>query len=313
MAHYYVSASRENLHGVFDPELPPILEVESGDIVSFETLEVGWRTSRISADGNASRLQPHNPELDNGPALTSPIAIKGAEPGMLLEIKVLHLEPGDWGWNSAPPFLGSRLVDGLGCTGRVGVYWDIEGAWARNQWGHKVKTAPFPGTLGIAPAGGRVDGWTPRQRTGGNLDLKLLTAGASLFLPVEVAGALVSVGDCHAAQGDGEVGGTAIECPMKEVRLSFHLRDGRSHSHAWVENGSLLISYGLGTTLDEAAAVALEIMVDLLAIRFARSSEELIALCSVLCDLRITQTVNPRVGVHAVFDLSSLGGFEPGK
>lgn len=178
-----IEATRENLHGVFDPELPPVATVQSGQEVSFETLEVGWRTGRVVADGSAPRLEPRYTELDDGPALTGPVAVAGARPGQLLEIEILKVNPGSWGWNSAPGYLCKNLNAALEVHDKASVFWEIDhdGGVAVNQFGHRVPLAPFPGTLGIAPSQGRVDGWTPRALTGGNLDLKLLSEGARMF------------------------------------------------------------------------------------------------------------------------------------
>lgn len=309
MAHHRLEPSRETLHGVFDPSLKPVLTVHSGDTVSFQTLEVGWRTGRVLPDGSAPRFMPRIPELDDGPALTGPVAVEGAEPGMLLEIEIVKVVPDSWGWNSAPGIMCGELNKKLRVEERLGVYWEIDPdhGSATNQWGHRVVLDPFPGTLGLAPAKGPVDGWTPRDNTAGNLDLKLLTAGARLYLPVEAAGGLLSVGDGHALQGDGEVGGTAIECPLRDLTLRLSLHSRPAFLQPWVEKGNLLATFGLGITLDEAASTALSRMLDLLSHRYRWKREQALALASVAVDLRLTQCVNPRVGAHAVFSSDKLG------
>ena len=170
-----------------------------------------------------------------------------------------------------------------------------------NQHGHAVALRPFLGVLGMPPPEPGEHSTIPPRRWGGNLDCRELVAGATLFLPVPVAGALLSAGDGHARQGDGEVGGTAIECPMARVELRLDLRRDLPVGGpvALTPDGSWL-TMGLGATLDEAAHRALDAMFALLGERHGLSRAEAVALASVVVDLRVTQLVNQVVGAHAV-------------
>ncbi len=155
---------------------------------------------------------------------------------------------------------------------------------------------------------------TPRSRPaerGGNIDCKELTVGARLYLPIEVDGALVSAGDGHAAQGDGEVSGTAIECPLEAVELRFDVRDDLALRMpiAWTERA--WIAFGFDPDLDVAADLATETMLDLIEREHGVSRDRALALASVCVDLRVTQVVNESKGVHAVLRHDALGGSRP--
>ena len=146
---------------------------------------------------------------------------------MTLEVEIQEVRVGTWGWTAAgwPAPINHRL--GMGDGDEILYLWalDADRLTGRNQHGHEIALRPFMGVMGMPPAEAGMHSTGPPRPTGGNLDCKELTAGSALFLPVAVAGGLFSVGDGHAAQGDGEVCGTAIECPMERVTLTFRLRD----------------------------------------------------------------------------------------
>src|SRR5947209_5245870 len=150
-------------------------------------------------------------ERDRGHAICGPISIEGAQPGSTLEIQIGELRPGRVGWNA------THIDERQGITRRARLEWHIDGeqGTARDQFGHCVALSPFLGVMGNAPAAEGIHSTPPPRRVGGNIDCKELVTGSTLYLPVEVAGALFSAGDGHARQSDGEVSGTAIECPME--------------------------------------------------------------------------------------------------
>jgi acetamidase/formamidase len=170
----------------------------------------------------------------------------------------------------------------------------------RNQHGHAVVLRPFLGVIGMPPDEPGEHSTIPPRPHGGNLDCKELVVGSTLYLPIPVDGALVSVGDGHAAQGDGEVSGTAIECPMDRVELTLGLRDDLSLIGPVAHTPAGWLTMGLGDTLDDAAFMALESMFALLARLHGLARVDAIALASVAVDLRVTQIVNQVVGAHAV-------------
>jgi len=302
-AHHFIEARRENLHGCFFRGNRPVLTVSSGSVVAFETLEVGWRTERVMPGKDLERIEPRDPILDNGPALTGPVYVEGAKPGTVLEIEFLHLEPGQWGWTSAGWSFNSFVEEMNLEDERASLFWTVDRKSGRvsNQLGYSVPLRPFLGCVGLAPADPEPrPGWDPHPRTGGNLDATILQQGSKLFLPVEVEGALLSVGDGHAAQGDGEVSGNAIECPMDEVRLrlTVHAEEQLAGPRALVDG--CWATFGIASTLDQAAALAMNHMLDLIQEATHVSRAEALALSSSVVDLRITQIVNPLKGVHAV-------------
>lgn len=187
---------------------------------------------------------------------------------------------------------------------KASLFWEIDSQaeMVFNQWGHRVPYQPFLGCIGIASRDEqRQPGWYPHPRTGGNLDASVLRVGSSLFLPVEVEGALLSVGDAHAAQADGEVSGTAIECPMKraEVQVVIHTDHPPLRGPTALCDGRR-VTFGVATTLDQAAIIALESMLDIVVHETNLTRSEALAMMSTVCDLRVTQMVNPLKGVHAV-------------
>jgi acetamidase/formamidase len=156
------------------------------------------------------------------------------------------------------------------------------------------------GILGVAPDEPGVLSTVPPRPCGGNIDCRELVAGSTLWLPIEVDGALLSTGDGHAAQGDGEVSGTAIECPMDRVDLTLTLRDDLPLATPLARTPAGWIAMGFHEDLDEAALIALEAIVDLIAREHGLGRADALALASVAVDLRVTQIVNQVKGVHAL-------------
>jgi acetamidase/formamidase len=163
-----------------------------------------------------------------------------------------------------------------------------------------VALAPFLGVLGMPPPEGGVHSTGPPRRWGGNIDCKELVAGTTLFLPISVDGALFSAGDGHARQGDGEVSGTAIECPLERAELTINLHDEFLLETPIARVPEAWIAFGFHEDLDEAASIATEAMLDLMGRELDLGRREALALASVVVDLRVTQIVNGAKGIHAV-------------
>lgn len=220
MASHELAGTPETIHwGYFDATLPPILTVASGDVVTIHT--VSGSMAETPPPGTFELLPDHRrilaaaqPRL--GPhIMTGPVAIAGAEPGDTLEVRILDLRLRQaFGWNLQLPLLGT-LPEDFPSRRLVHIPLNRERMTAELPFGVTLPLAPFMGVMGTAPppAYGRIGSIEPREH-GGNLDLKELTVGSTLFLPVFVPGALFSVGDGHAAQGDGEVNVTAIETAL---------------------------------------------------------------------------------------------------
>jgi acetamidase/formamidase len=308
MATFELGPERRTLHGHFSRHLPPVLTIDSGDTVRFTTLDVAWGAD--APVGATIGLPPtdlvRDPELDAGHALIGPVAIRGAEPGMTLEVQIGALRPGPWGntWTS------HRLpwYRYLNVEPRTAMQWTLDDtrATATNNHGTTVQLHPFMGIMGNAPAESGNHKTSPPRAVGGNIDCRELVSGATLWLPIAVAGALFSTGDGHALQGDGEVAGTAIEAPFELAELTFTLRPDLHLLTPRANTPAGWVTLGFGATLDDATAVALTAMLDLLGELHGFDRDEALALASLVVNLHITQIVNGVVGVHAVLPPGAL-------
>jgi acetamidase/formamidase len=284
---------RETYHLAWDAAIPPVLRVASGSAVSFDALDAscGQLTAASKADDIAQL------DFSRVDQVAGPVYVEGAEPGDTLEIELLAFEPADWGWTACIPGFGlladefpepslrlTRIADGM----------------AEFLPGVRIPTAPFCGVLGLASPG-EARSTIPPTEAGGNMDTRHLTAGSRLWLPVQVAGALFSLGDGHAAQGDGEVCGTAIETPMRaEVRLTVR-KDVRVTAPEFETAGPLgaatntgpwFAADGVGPDLFGAARDATRRMVDRLGGRHGLAADDAYMLISVAGDLRISEIVD---------------------
>jgi len=244
-------------------------------------------------------------------ALTGPIAIHGAEPGDVLAIEVLDVVHKGWGWSSTIPGLGF-LKDRFPESSLF--HWQLEGAESRSLAPAVVPLRPFCGVMGVAPAEPGEFRTRPPGIFGGNIDVRELCAGATLYLPVLNPGALFSAGDAHAAQGDGEVCINGIECPV-DVTLHFQLHKHRALSGPLVETSSTQpvgpswIVVESATDALHAAKAATNRMIDLLVEALGISDVHAYLLCSVAVNLRLSQVVNePIVTVSAALPKSVLPG-----
>ena len=246
--------------------------------------------------------------LDAGHALCGPVAIRGAEPGLVLAVTVEELQTGSWGWNVSRGLWLAAANEPLGNVADYGNFWtlDTEAGTGTNQHGFTVNLAPFMGVMGMPSAEAGTFSTAPPFANGGNIDCKELVVGSTLYLPIAVSGGLFSTGDGHAAQGDGEVSGTAIECPMERCVLRFDLRDDMQITTPWARTPAGWLTFGFDEDLDQATYTALSAMLDLLQARYDISRGEALALASVTVDLRVTQIVNGSQGVHAVLPDHSI-------
>jgi acetamidase/formamidase len=291
----------DHLHGDFDPRRAPALTVQPGDRVAISVPDAGWNLfDQPDLDSpNDWHKWPHGPNA--GHALAGPIAVEGATPDHTLEVRILAVRPCAWGWTAAGG-IGTRVERVLGIADgpRVPLLWrfDEDRTVGRSRIG-AVDLRPFPGVVGMPPPEPGHHSTIPPRRWGGNLDCRELCAGSTLLLPVSVPGALLSLGDGHAAQGDGEVSGLAVETGLERLVVELHLRDGAlRRPRALTDVGP--IAFGLGTTLDEASEDALRNAVDWISERHGLPRPEAVMAASVAVDLRVTQCVNGVVGVHAV-------------
>ena len=302
---HFIDPIRENMHARLSASLTPVCIVDSGDTVVFQTPDVSWGLEPpASTTAPRRKVEPRDPARDNGPCLCGPVAIRGARPGDTLEIGIEHVRPAAWGWTYSGRGLATPAHNtalGIGDDTLTLMRWtlDDERTLATNHHGHTVRVRAFPGMIGLSPAEYDADAWIPRA-CGGNMDCRELVAGTTLYLPVLAEGGLLSVGDGHAAQGDGELSGTAIECAMEEVRLRLTLRRDLRITSPRVRTPEGWITLGFAPDLDTAAAHAASAMLDLMMEELHMSRADAVALASARVHLRITQMVNPLRGVHAV-------------
>ncbi len=214
MVRYRLDADGHTLHGTFSAERPAVLTVDPGDAVVFTTLDSGWSVGPWRGDPHGEQERRPAWTQGAGHALTGPVAIRGARPGDTLEVRVLEVQPGAYGTTFAGGG-ATAFNERYGLTAeRAVLRRQLDAASGRgvDQYGHAVALRPFMGVLGMPPPESGEHSTIPPRRRGGNLDCRELVAGGTLYLPVPVAGGLFSASDGHAAQGDGEVSGTAIEC-----------------------------------------------------------------------------------------------------
>jgi acetamidase/formamidase len=308
MAEHYLDDSV--VHAFWDNSYPPRLEIEPGDTVIFECREAvdGQVTSDSDHDAVAnldfSRIHP----------LTGPVFVKGAQPGDTLEVEILRLEHKGWGWNGHIPGFGLLAAD---FDYPFVQHWRLAGGSCFFKDSDKVEVPfePFCGVMGVAPREeGRLPTIPPRFN-GGNIDIRGLTIGAVLYLPIHVEGALFSTADCHSAQGDGEVTGTGIETPMT-VTLRFKVRKDLPIKELQFTTPSPLTKtdtkgYFCTTAHGEDLYVnsqnAVRYMINWLEVNHGLSRSQAYCLCSAAADLKISEIVDaPNWIVSCYIPLSIL-------
>jgi acetamidase/formamidase len=265
------------LHGYFSVELEPVVEIEPGDSVRISLPNAGWG---LSPD---VKFEPRNPELDTGHPIAGPIAVRGAQAGQTLVVRIDEVEVGQWGVTWAPE-------DHV-------VHWELGGSLGR-ALGLEVTLAPFLGVMGMPPPESGVHATFPPRRWGGNIDCKELVAGTTLYLPIPADGAHFSAGDPHAAQGDGEVSGTAIETTA-QAQLTIDVEDDLPLEWPIARIDGAWLTFGFDEHLGLAAKIATDGMLALMGRELGLGEDDALALASVGVDLRVTQVVNGVLGVHA--------------
>jgi acetamidase/formamidase len=297
----------EHVHwGYYDSRVAPVLRVASGDRVRVETMVAGGLQRLRLAGASESEIPDSLKAIEQrvterGPGvhpMTGPIFVEGAEPGDTLEVRIQAIEflhpfgvvafnPGSGILPDDFPYAHFRLLR-----------WQSGANSVQCRPGISLRLAPFFGSIGVAPPplAGRISSRPPGWH-GGNLDNKDLVAGSTLYLPVHVPGALLSVGDGHGMQGDGEVTGTALETSLRGT-LELRVRKGQRLRWPRAETPTHFISMGLNEDLDHAAELATREMVEFLVAEKGLSREEAYALCSLAGDLHVTQAVDQTKGVH---------------
>jgi len=316
---HVVDSNKETVRlGVFDATLPAIVTIESGDWVSFPNtwshfmneLQPGVPISRLA------ELRTSNP--GRGPhSIIGPIAVKGAEPGDVVEIRYKRLHPAAWGavFNN-PAALGTGLLPQDFSQGQI-KYVDLDLTTMQGKFAPDINIplTPFQGTLGVAPPDGffpplspGVTSSVPPGPHGGNLDLRELAEGSVLYLPVWQPGALIYTGDSHAVQGDGEISLTALETRMQEVLIQVVLHKQKNFHWPVAETDTHWITVGLDKDLNAAMALAARNAIDFLATRANLTPLDAYALSSIAVSFRVTQVVDIVRGVHAMIPKNLFTG-----
>jgi acetamidase/formamidase len=296
MAEHTLTA--EPTHSRWNRNLKPRLWVEPEDVVHLECLDASG--GQVMPNSSIQDFLAIDRNLIH--ALTGPIGVHGAEPDDVLQVDVLEVKHKGWGWTS--------VISGLGFLDERFVepylfHWQLESDVTRSLAPAVVPLRPFCGVMGVAPAEAGEFRTRPPGNFGGNMDVRDLTAGTTLYLPVLNSGALFSAGDAHAAQGDGEVCINGIECPA-DVSLRFKLHKYRPLSGPIVEtvitgeHAGRWIVVESATGALEAARAATSRMIDLLVETWGFSPTHSYLLCSVAMDLKMAQVVNrPMITVTA--------------
>jgi acetamidase/formamidase len=264
--------------------------------------------SKFHVPPELADVHAKNERMVPGHILTGPVAIKGAEVGDVLEVDILDVKlRQDWGYNLIRPLAGT-LPDDFHEPRLMNIPLDLNRMVGRLPWGLDLQLTPFFGVMGVAPppAWGRITSLIPRAM-GGNLDNKELCAGAKLYLPVFVPGALFSCGDGHGVQGDGEVCVTAIETALTG-RFAFTVRKDLRFTYPRAETPTHYMTMAMDPDLDQCVVKALRDMIVLLGETAKLSREDAYTLCSLAADLRVTQTVNGSKGIHCMIAKSAVHG-----
>ena len=305
-ASHSLAPAEGTVTDVFSRDIAPVLTVSPGDTVTVGSLDASGSLSRPRYPGD----QPAKLISEaRGHCLTGPIAVTGATPGQVLTVRFVSLRPAGWGYTVAggrDNRLNRRL--GVADSPQLHLLWDIDadGGLASCDRGYRVAISPFLGVAGMPPAEpGEHSTIPPRPAGGGNIDCRELVAGSILYLPVTVPGALLCLGDGHAALGDGEVSGTAIECAMT-TEVVLDLVTGRPVTGIHAETPAGRITFGFSEDLNQAMGDALDAMLAWLRAAYGLDKTAALALASPSVDLRVTQVANDVWGVHALLPAGAL-------
>lgn len=287
----------DHQHLSWDNARPPAITIGPGETVEFKDIDAtcGQLTAKSTVEDirtlDFSRVNP----------IAGPVYVEGAEPGDALKVTLLGFDPSGWAWTAIVPGFG-LLADDFPEPALI--LWSYEKSFERPALygpGARVPLKPFCGTTGVAPAETGPHSTIPPHSAGGNMDIRDLTIGVDLYLPVKVKGALFSIGDTHAAQGDGEVCGTAIESPMSVTAKIDLVKGANLRFPRFVTNGPVTrhldskgydVTTGINPDLLAATKDAVRGMIDLLGQQHHLNPEHAYMLCSVCADMRISEVVD---------------------
>ena len=304
-------------YGYYWADAPPVLRIDSGDIIDVDTLLTNTPTGLAKAGVPDDKIQESLKAIvsevtgdrrgPGGHILTGPVYVEGAEPGDVLEVKILSIElPLDYGYNGCSGYLPENCETGLPV--KI-IHLDRKKMTAEFLPGIVIPLKPFYGSIGLAPAPemGRLSS-NPPGRHAGNLDNRELVAGSTLYIPVFARGALFEIGDGHVAQGDGEVDQTAIETSLRG-RLQLTVRKDMKLKWPRAETATDYISMATDPDLVTATKTAIQEMIDFLVSEKKLTRHHAYQLVSIAGNVTITQLVDkPNVGVHVKLPKSIFVG-----
>ena len=299
----YKTIHHEHNHVGWDNSLTPVMEVEPGAELELQTLDSsGGQLNAESTAADVGKL-----DFSKVNPVTGPVRVVDAEPGDAVEVEILDFDESGWGWTGIIPGFGLLADEFAEPFMNISRY---DAKRVEFQPGIHLPTRPFPGTIGLALSEPGVHSVVPPRAQGGNLDVRDLTRGSKLWLPVAVPGGLLSIGDTHAAQGDGEVCGTAIETAMT-IRVRVNLLKGAGYANPRYEltgeaaseplPQGFYATTGVAPDLMDATKDAIRAMIDHLGKQYGLEPSLAYALCSVAVNLRISEVVDmPNWVVSAV-------------
>lgn len=279
--------SSDQTHNRWSSTIAPVLTVPSGSVIKVRTEEA----SDQQLDINSTLEDLANLSFDPIHPLTGPVYVENAEPGDVLKVTLHKIEMGDWGWTAIVPsfgFLSDEFTEPYLKTFELGK----DKKTAKFSETIEIPLKPFPGVMGVAPDTEEMLSTIPPRENGGNMDDPNITEGSVVYFPVLVEGALFSIGDTHAAQGHGEVCGTAIEAPMNIIYEVEVIKGGRTISEPQYETDDYYAVTAFATTIDEAAKKATRYMIDFLEEEKGMDRQDAYALCSLAGDLKIAEVVD---------------------
>ena len=290
---------RKHRHTYWDNSLPPVLEIAPGDEVYFECLDAS--NGQVTPESDAEAVR--HLDFDNVNPVTGPVYVEGAEPGDALKITLCDFAPSGWGWSANIPDFGLLAED---FPEPYMHHWhyppDLPEPVAYEGTHARVPFKPMAGAVGTALAEpGQHNILPPREAVGGTMDIRDISRGTELYIPVRVPGALLSVGDPHAAQGEGEVCGTGVESPIDVIAQIDLIKGAAPSAPRFVTSGSTTdhlsaagyeVTTGIGPDLLENARAALRRMVALVSEQQNLSPIDVYLLCSVCADMRLSQVVD---------------------
>lgn len=318
--HLVRSIPENMVYGYYGADVPPVAKVKDGDVVEIQTInttginrrdpEAFFKTNNLPLDEQAKdiidimkNVKPE-PSGIRGHMLTGPIYIEGAEPGDMLEVRMMDIAVrSDYGVNSVWP-KGGDLPDAVTVAESFVYRYNKKKHTASFKEGIEIPMRPFMGVMAVSPPAesGRVSS-IPPAFYGGNLDLKHMVKGTTLYLPVSVKGALFTTGDCHAAQGTGEISGVAIEASLT-LTAKFIVHKDKHIKHVRAETPTHFIAIGLDPDLDKAMKNAALEAVTFIKEELGFTFNEALSIASTGVDFEVTQVVDQTLGVHAMIPKS---------